>query len=179
MSILKDINRMKKRIKRMHWLSHQINMHKYAVGAEVGAATGNTTLHLMENCPTLRMLYVVDNWSPIPHATNKVWREGDMRGVFEGKTKNHMHIVRVLEGLSWEMADRISDESLDFVFIDASHDYEDVKRDLAAWWPKVKNEGLFCGHDLHFEGVKKALREFPHRHMPVNVDNCWYINKLF
>lgn len=44
-------------------------------------------------------------------------------------------------------ADRYSDESLDFVWIDAAHKYEDVYEDIKTWYPKVKIGGYICGHD--------------------------------
>jgi predicted O-methyltransferase YrrM len=47
----------------------------------------------------------------------------------------------------------------DFVFIDAAHDYESVKRDIAAWTPKVKPGGVIAGHDRGMEGVARAVRE--------------------
>lgn len=39
------------------------------------------------------------------------------------------------------------DESLDFVYIDANHEYSYVLEDMHLWYPKVKKGGLFCGHD--------------------------------
>lgn len=52
-------------------------------------------------------------------------------------------------------------ESLDFVFIDASHDYENVKADILAWMPKVKKGGILSGHDYnkHWPGVIQAVDE--------------------
>lgn len=50
---------------------------------------------------------------------------------------------------------------LDFVYIDAAHDYESVCSDIAHWAPKVKRGGLICGHDYGKEsGVKEAVDEF-------------------
>ena len=46
-----------------------------------------------------------------------------------------------------DIADAFADRSLDFVFIDGSHALDDVRRDLKAWWPKMKPGGLFAGHD--------------------------------
>ena len=40
-----------------------------------------------------------------------------------------------------------ADRSLDFVFVDGSHELDAVRRDLEAWWPKLKPGGLFAGHD--------------------------------
>lgn len=50
-----------------------------------------------------------------------------------------------------------------FIYIDASHLYKDVKQDLNDWLPKLKNGGLMCGHDYvnHDSfGVIKAVDEF-------------------
>jgi predicted O-methyltransferase YrrM len=53
------------------------------------------------------------------------------------------------------------DASLDFVFIDASHDYESVKKDILAWLPKVKKGAILSGDDyLHKHGgVVQAVNE--------------------
>jgi hypothetical protein len=66
---------------------------------------------------------------------------------------------------SLDAVKKFRDESLDFVFIDASHEYEDVKKDIEAWLPKVKPGGILAGHDYHgdendwFPGVKQAVNE--------------------
>jgi Methyltransferase domain len=41
----------------------------------------------------------------------------------------------------------IPDDSVDFVYVDARHDYCGVMEDLLAWWPKLKKGGLMAGHD--------------------------------
>ncbi len=55
-------------------------------------------------------------------------------------------------------------ESLDFVFIDASHVYDEIKHDLEIWYPKVKNDGIFAGHDYthNHPDVVRAVNEFFH-----------------
>lgn len=61
---------------------------------------------------------------------------------------------------SLESAKLYPDRSLDFVFIDASHEYEDVKQDILSWYPKVKKGGYIAGHDYTtFDGVQKAVDE--------------------
>jgi hypothetical protein len=50
--------------------------------------------------------------------------------------------------------------SLDFVFIDAGHTYEDAHADITAWLPKVKSGAILAGHDyFSAPGVKKAVDE--------------------
>jgi len=55
---------------------------------------------------------------------------------------------------SVQAAKRYEDHSLDFVYLDASHDYESVRADIEAWTPKVKPGGVIAGHDY-----KNSMRE--------------------
>ena len=41
----------------------------------------------------------------------------------------------------------IADGDLDWVFIDANHNYDYVRADIAAWTPKVRPGGIIAGHD--------------------------------
>jgi len=69
---------------------------------------------------------------------------------------------KVKVGQSWEMANDFKDESIDFVFIDCDHVYESVKKDILAWWPKVKKGGIIAGHDFEcgeHPGVDQAVGE--------------------
>lgn len=68
---------------------------------------------------------------------------------------------RLLTVPSVEAAGQFADASLDFVFLDASHDYESVRDDVAAWQPKLKPAGVMAGHDWapEFPGVAQAVTE--------------------
>ncbi len=81
------------------------------------------------------------------------------------------------ECLSWKAASRYSDDSLDFVFIDASHDRESVGNDLSAWWPKVRPGGILAGHDYDQPGVESAVDD----RFGVSVERvsrrCWQVRK--
>ena len=73
-------------------------------------------------------------------------------------------------------AELYDDESLDFVFIDAAHDYENVKKDILAWYPKVKKGGLLCGHDYPSLQVQEAVHEVLDNVEQFNK-NCWLVKK--
>ena len=47
-----------------------------------------------------------------------------------------------------EAAKHIDDDSVDFVYVDAQHDYCGVTQDLQAYWPKLKGGGILAGHDF-------------------------------
>lgn len=55
------------------------------------------------------------------------------------------------------------DESIDFCFHDASHEYDDLMVELPLWWNKIKPGGYFAGHDYGnwgFIGVSRAVNKF-------------------
>ena len=55
-----------------------------------------------------------------------------------------------------------ADKSIDWVHLDARHDYESVKADIATWLPKVKPGGWLSGDDydpLKWPEVKNAVDE--------------------
>ena len=55
--------------------------------------------------------------------------------------------------------------AFDLIFIDADHNYESVKADIAAWRGALKPGGIMCGHDYlgdsygSFPGVDRAVHE--------------------
>lgn len=88
-----------------------------------------------------------------------------------------------------EAAERIPHHSLDFVYLDARHDYASVKEDLGDWFDKLRPGGVFAGHDYidgtfvngDF-GVRSAVDEFfAARGLPVRATftdspwNSWFV----
>lgn len=54
--------------------------------------------------------------------------------------------VQLIRGFSFEVAQRFA-YPIDFLFIDADHSYEGVKRDWQDWFPKVSVGGFVALHD--------------------------------
>ena len=70
-------------------------------------------------------------------------------------------MVNIIKGHSLEVVNRYENETIDFCFIDGSHEYEDVKKDILAYLPKVKKGGILAGHvyDRIWQGVINAVDE--------------------
>lgn len=71
--------------------------------------------------------------------------------------------INPIKGYTYNVVNNYEDKSLDFIFIDASHDYESVKKDIVDWYPKLKDNGIIAGHDYNIKnwpGVVKAVNEF-------------------
>lgn len=138
-------------------------------GAEVGCLRGDTTFHLLKSCPALS-LYAADIWQAqegqyedYEHGGQTRLEDGVaipfevMEEVFRDKAAKYNGRLRVLKGLSWEVAKNVPDQSLDFAFIDADHTEPSVRKDIEAWRPKIKPGGMLMGHDVHLPGVKAAV----------------------
>jgi len=131
-------------------------------GAEIGVLYGDTSFYLLKELPSLT-LFSVD-----PYVA---YQDGD-RERAQAELNQYEAITRdklagfgprsqMIKKFSVDAARDIPDRSLDFVFIDANHDYDSVQKDIAAWYPKVRPHGLISGHDYRsFTGVTKAVDEF-------------------
>lgn len=76
------------------------------------------------------------------------------------------------------------DESIDFCFHDASHEYNDLMVELPLWWKKIKPGGVFAGHDYgnwSFVGVTYAVNKLAEEqdlHIIYRArEDSWYIRK--
>lgn len=65
------------------------------------------------------------------------------------------------------------------VHIDASHAYDDVARDISAYWPMVVRGGYLLGDDYKWGGVKRAADEFANAiRQPLALDiGKWWVQK--
>ena len=161
----------------MHWLDRVINERGYIVGAEVGVSRGYTTKHLLYYNPEL-LLYAVDLWDLASDATAYTNYDFDeVKRHFEEATLPFQNRLMVFQGLSWEMSDQIEDEFLDFVFIDADHGYPSVSKDIRAWTPKLRSDGMISGHDINLEGVLKAVKELVPNYKRSPFGLCWEAKK--
>ncbi len=125
---------------------------------EVGVADGYSALMLAYELKSLGKnftLFMVDNCdyggtNQMQDILNHVYKSGLLD-----------HIVFIPKP-SLDASCRFNDNGLDFVFIDASHEYEPTKADIRLWYRKVKTGGILAGHDYWSDenpGVAQAADE--------------------
>lgn len=54
---------------------------------------------------------------------------------------------QLIKATSDNAVNQIKDDSIDLLFLDGDHSYQQVKRDLINYWPKIKMGGILLGHD--------------------------------
>jgi hypothetical protein len=100
--------------------------------------------------------------------------------IFIKNIQSLSNVINPIRMDSIEASKKYEDNSIDFVFIDANHDYDYVKKDIEAWFPKVKTGGVIAGHDYHkhWKGVVKAVDEFFLEKDVLFSEVCWIHNKI-
>ncbi|MDO8571494.1 MAG: class I SAM-dependent methyltransferase [bacterium] len=124
-------------------------------GVEVGVYRGKFSAALCAPNPNL-FLTGVDAWT-VYEAYNEYTVDDLEREAFiEAKARTEKYNIKLIKAWSMDAVKTFEDESLDFVFIDANHDFAHVTEDIAAWSKKVKKGGLVCGHDY----IKNSTYDF-------------------
>lgn len=135
------------------------------VVAEVGVASGSFSKLILEICNP-RKLYLIDLWNEVSEHDYSEQAYDSVQQQMAGRIAKYQ--VEILRGWSWEMLERLPEESLDWVYIDAAHDYASVVRDLDACRIRIKRGGFIVGHDytiwsnngISRFGVVEAVNEF-------------------
>jgi len=71
------------------------------------------------------------------------------------------HLIKSIKSKSLDACKYFEDESIDMIYIDGSHEYQDVLDDIKSWYPKLKSGGIMYGDDYpYFDGVRRAVDEY-------------------
>lgn len=131
--------------------------NRLIVGCEIGVWKGEHALKMLQQL-SLKKLYLID-WYKIKIAK-------DAQKFADINLKSYLSRIKWIYQDSTLAAQEIL-EKLDFVYIDASHRYNAVKRDIQTYYPLLKKGGILGGHDYYegtemqtLMGVKPAVDEF-------------------
>ena len=161
--------------------------------AELGVLHGATTMHLLRTCPELRII-AVDTWRPgdpaldppkgtarrtVEDSGYRSYADVDMDAAYDGVmdlAAQYPRRLSVMRMRTVDAAERVEQDSLNAVFIDAGHTAADVEADIHAWLPTLKRYGWLCGHDASHHSVRSALIRLVPGHRRFDAD-VWVATK--
>jgi MMP 1-O-methyltransferase len=100
-----------------------------------------------------------------PHTGSREWIEiygpVDTYGTFLWNVERAgvSHVVEPLRETSHQARTRFSNRSVHVMFVDGSHEYEDVRQDVADWVSALADRAIVSFSDPSARGVYRALRE--------------------
>ena len=140
------------------------NIDDGGVFVEIGCYLGRSSCcaaEIIKKSKKEIKLFCIDHWkgSVDDSPAHKDYMPEKAYEIFLKNTQEHHDILIPIKKSSTQASKDFKDLSIDYVFIDASHDYKNVSKDIKLWFPKTKKIG---GHDYHshFPGVIKAVKEF-------------------
>jgi len=146
----------------------------YKYGAEVGVRKAEYSEIICKAMPGVKLV-CIDPWSAYRGADGtKAGPDRQEKYYQYCQKKLSAYDVKFLRMTSEEALKEVPDNSLDFVYIDAIHDFDSVAMDIISWTKKVKAGGIISGHDYyhyHHFGVIEFVDAYTRAH---NIQQ-WYV----
>mmetsp|Transcript_25556 Transcript_25556/g.60441 ORF Transcript_25556/g.60441 Transcript_25556/m.60441 type:complete len:290 (+) Transcript_25556:75-944(+) len=190
-------------------IATELEAMNFTSGIEIGVQRGIFSEHNLQNWPSCQKYYLVDLWGQQPNYKDvanvddakqeQLFEETKTRlAPYENKIEYHrMYSNEAAQKLA------LAGVQVDFVYVDARHDYCGCKEDMELYWPLVKPGGVMAGHDfaedsevrgqdwsvcmdgsIHPEAVRGAVIEFSKkRKLSIGLTyreakfNSWWIRK--
>jgi hypothetical protein len=160
-------------------MQNRIKEKKPSVIVEVGSFLGHSTVMLGKNRKTVDndfVIYCVDTWL----GSYEHWRkdfcdmlnlfgfyENGISGLYDQFVKNiilndlHNNVVPIpcTSNVGCELL-KFNNVKADFIYIDASHEAEDVYNDIKRYYPLLKDGGIMFGDDYPWDSVKAGVNRY-------------------
>lgn len=120
---------------------------KNLIGAEVGVLAGDNALDILERLP-IKKLYLID-----PYDKYENYSDFDQEELVKAKDDALQKLSKFDSKIVWinelsNKAHKKIPKKLDFIYIDANHNYKFVKKDMENYYPLLKKDGILAGHDI-------------------------------
>ena len=162
----------------------------FTEGAEIGVDRGGYSEILCKANPKLH-LFGIDPWSASvyePGLSGVNEEQKYFNGIYEeAKKRLAPYNCTIVRKNSMSALKDFADNSLDFVYIDANHDFVNFTNDLHYWLKKIRPGGIMSGHDYcyfsyaKFNHVKRVVEAYfrCYRMIPYFVVGAFTYDKEF
>ena len=126
---------------------------------EVGCADGISAIYLAQELHKRNKtfkLYMIDNMD--------YGKYEQMKTIYTNIIKSGLgEYIEVIPKDSVTASKDFNDGYIDFLFLDSSHEYQETKDSIHAWFPKIKDGCILSGHDFigHPEVYKAVTETIP------------------
>ena len=138
-------------------IQHKNKLTIAEIGVYLGRGTAMWNTELI-NSGVDYQYYALDHFKHYYEQDNKAT---DFYAETLNNLKSVLDKISLVSNDSSDEASSYSDKFFDVIYIDGAHDYDTVKKDIQAWLPKLKDDGIICGDDYTpgHPGVVKAVDE--------------------
>ena len=165
----------------------------FTKGAEIGTDQGEYAEILCKNIPNLHLI-CVDPWKAEAYEPGEQPEGSEPQSYFDERLDDARERLlpydcEIRRTTSIEAAEGnfdyppVEDNSLDFVYIDANHDFLNVTVDIHYWLKKVRPGGIISGHDYcyvpsaRFNHVKRVVQAYAMSYHLLPVFAAQYMKK--
>lgn len=132
-------------------IANILEEEKFEVGAELGVQKGIYAEHNLKIWKSCKRYYLVDAWAHQENYHDAANVNNAVHNEFYQETKRRMapfgNVPQFLRMYTSDAVKEIADNSLDFLYVDARHDYCGTLADLEDYYPKMKSGSIIAGHD--------------------------------
>lgn len=163
------------------------DLNNDSIFVEVGIWKGKSICflgELLKQCNKTPKVFAVDTFKGTPNDEIQQKEIQNLGGSTLSLFKSYLkdlsleNLIIPLELDSIEASKKFQDNSIDIIFIDGDHSYEAVRKDLQAWFHKMKNNSIMSGHDFWHEPLRKAVEDFfisKHLNPTAVSDTSWTV----
>lgn len=144
---------------------------------ELGSWVGRSITALLLGYPHPGLVWSIDTFDGVFKGEDAVIHlDRPPLDVFKENVYNATGMCpNIIQGNSADSAVFFEDDSIDFLFIDADHSEQGVRKDITNWLPKMKQKSIMSGHDWGYGPVQTAVNALLGAPAVTESGNIWCV----
>jgi len=152
------------------------------IGVEIGVYTGLNAKDIL-SVLSIKKMFLIDSYATYVEK-GLITKVEYKKEFYETAKKNLNDFKDKIEFIVKKSIDAINDipADVDFIYIDGSHKYFDVKKDIEYYYDKIKVNGIIGGHDINspfilLAVILFAIKKGMIRNLFIKKPDWWIVKK--